>query len=54
MQQKDYRRSEGLPTDGKEGWGEGIFFAQMLSPSVMMKARGSERGKAFSLIQKLS
>ena len=32
MQQKDYRRSEGLPTDGKEGWGKGIFFAQMLSP----------------------
>lgn len=42
---------EGLPTDGEEGRREGNFFPQVFS--VMVKARGSERGNARSFTRKL-
>ena len=50
MAKLNYKRIEGLPTDGKEGlWGGGereILFRRDVV-AVMVKARGSKRGSAL-------
>ena len=51
MAKLNYKRIEGLPTDGKEGLGAGgvgreIFFRRDVV-AVMVKARGSKRGSAL-------
>ena len=55
MAKLNYKRIEGLPTDGKEGFGRGgeKFFFRRDVIAVMVKARGSKRGNVCYFIRTL-